>query len=63
MKTASILGGMGPFAIITFYRTVIELSGLQCGVMRNRDYSHLLAEVACREIYGPSHKRSWCRSL
>lgn len=42
MKTAGILGGMGPFASITFYRSIIELSGLTYGAVRNDEYPHLL---------------------
>lgn len=42
MKTAGILGGIGPFASITFYRSVIELSGLTYGAVCNDDYPHLL---------------------
>ena len=42
MKTVGVLGGMGPFASITFYRSVIELSGLKHGAVSNDDYPHLL---------------------
>jgi len=42
MKTAGILGGMGPYASITFYRTLIELSALRFGAVCNEDYPHLL---------------------
>lgn len=42
MKTAGILGGMGPYASMTFYHSVIEISALRHGAVRNADYPHLL---------------------
>lgn len=42
MKTLGILGGMGPFASIEFYRSIIELSALHYGAANNDDYPHLL---------------------
>jgi aspartate racemase len=42
MKTIGILGGMGPFASITFYRSVIDISGFRHGAVRNDDYPHML---------------------
>lgn len=42
MKTLGILGGMGPHASMTFYRSIIEISALKHGAMKNSDYPHLL---------------------
>jgi len=42
MTTLGILGGMGPYASITFYRHMIELSGIRYGAVRNDEYPHLL---------------------
>ena len=42
MKTAGILGGMGPQASIRFYQTLIDISQSSFQAKKNHEYPHLL---------------------